>query len=210
MARGGTKFPLIVYKHLVGRWWTPMIAMGLVLFAIAYGQYAELGPFARFLPLNWMPFIVVGALCILAGIFFLVIRQLAYVQPFPGYLKFVTPFLRFNISYKRIHKTITAEMRYLFPPRSMSGWVRREIFAPLATQTAVVIELKGFPLSPFILRVLLSRFFFKDKTPHFVILVKDWMKFSGELDSYRTGVDLNPPPSQRKPRTSILSKLPQK
>ena len=139
MARVGTKFPLIVYRHLVSRWWTPMIAMGLGLFALAYWQYTE--PLGPFLPMRWMRFVIIGAAAILAGIFFLVIRLMAYVQAFPTYLKFVTPFLRFNISYKRIHKTVTSEMRLLFPPKSMSGWVR-DIFAPLASQTAVVIELK--------------------------------------------------------------------
>ena len=53
MARGGTKFPLIVYKHLLNRWWTPMIAMGLGMFGIAYGQYME--PLGPFLPMSWMP-----------------------------------------------------------------------------------------------------------------------------------------------------------
>ena len=209
MARGGTKFPLIVYRHLVGRWWTPMIALGLGLFAIAYGQYTELGPFAEFLPWSWMPFVIIGVLSILVGIFFLIIRQIAYVQAFPGYLKFVTPFLRFNISYKRIHRTTATEMRILFPANSMSGWMR-EIIAPLASRTAVVIELKGYPMSPVILRMFLSRFFFKDKSPHFVILVKDWMRLSSELDSYRTGGDPNPPPAKKQQRNSILSKLPQK
>jgi len=207
MARGGTKFPLIVYQHLLNRWWTPMLAMGLGLFGIAYGQYME--PLGNLLPMRWMPFVVIGMLSILIGIFFLVIRQIAYVQAFPTHLKFVTPFLRLNISYKRIHKTTTAEMRQLFPPKSMSGWVR-DIFAPLANQTAVVIELKGYPISPVILRLFLSRFFFRDKSPHVVILVKDWMKFSSELDSRRSGVDPNPPPARKQRRGSILHKLPQK
>jgi len=207
MARGGTKFPLIVYQHLLNRWWTPMIAMGLGLFGIAYGQYME--PLGRFLPMRWLPFVAIGILSILIGIFFLIIRQIAYVQAFPAYLKFVTPFLRLNISYKRIHKTTTAEMRQLFPPQSMSGWMR-DIFAPLASQTALVIELKGYPISPTILRMFLSKFFFKDKSPHLVILVKDWMKFSNELDSMKSGVDLNPPAAKKQQRNSILSKLPQK
>jgi len=207
VARGGTKFPLIVYQHLLNRWWTPMIAMGLGLFGIAYGQYME--PLGRFLPMRWMPFVVIGALSILVGVFFLIIRKIAYVQAFPTHLKFVTPFLRLNISYKRIHKTTTAEMRHLFPPQSMSGWMR-DIFAPLAGRTALVIELKGYPISPVVLRMFLSKFFFKDKSPHFVILVNDWMKFSNELDSMRSGVDLNPPPAKKQQRNSILSKLPQK
>ena len=207
MARGGTKFPLIVYKHLLNRWWTPMIAMGLGMFGIAYGQYME--PLGPFLPSLWMPFVVIGVLAIMIGIFFLIIRQIAYVQAFPGYLKFVTPFLRMNISYRRIHKTTTVEMRQLFPPQSMSSWMR-DIFAPLASQTALIVELKGYPISPVILRMFLSRFFFKDKTPHLVILVKDWMKLSSELDSLKSGVDPNPPPARKQRSNSILSKLPKK
>ena len=157
MARGGTKFPLVVYQHLLNRWWTPMIALGLGMFGIAYGQYME--PLGPFLPMTWIPLVIIGVLAIIVGIFFLIIRQIAYVQAFPGYLKFVTPFLRLNISYKRIHKTTTVEMRQLFPPKSMSGWMR-DIFSPLESQTALVIELKGFPISPVILRMFLSRFFF--------------------------------------------------
>jgi hypothetical protein len=207
MARGGTKFPLVVYQHLLNRWWTPMIAMGLGMFGIAYGQYME--PLGPYLLISWVPLVVIGVLAILVGIFFLIIRQIAYVQVFPGYLKLVTPFFRFNISSKRIHKTTTAEMRQLFPPKSMSGWMR-DIFAPLASQTALVIELKGFPMSPMILRLFLSRFFFKDKTPHLVILVKDWMKFSSELDSMKSGIDLNPPRERKQKTNSILSRLPKK
>lgn len=209
MARGGTKFPLIVYRHLLNRWWTPMIAIGLGMFGMAYLEYSE--PLGPYLVTRWLPYAAAGALAIGIGIFFLIIRYFAYVQAFPGYLKFVTPFLRFNISYKRIHRTTTNEMRQLFPPQSMSGWIR-EIFAPLASQTAVVLELKGFPFSPFILRMFLSRFFFKDKTPHLVILVKDWMKFITELDSMRTGGGdyTNQPPARRPQRNSILTKLPTK
>jgi len=166
-------------------------------------------PLGPFLPMRWMPLVVIGVLAIMIGIFFLIIRQIAYVQAFPGYLKFVTPFMRLNISYKRIHKTTTSEMRQLFPPQSMSSWVR-DIFSPLASQTALIIELKSFPISPVILRLFLSRFFFKDKTPHFVILVKDWMKFSSELDSMKSGIDPNPPRAKKPHSNSILSRLPKK
>jgi hypothetical protein len=99
-------------------------------------------------------------------------------------------------------------MHYLFPKNSLSGWMQ-DIFAPLANKTAIIIELNGYPVSPVLLRSFLSRFFFKDKTPHLVILVKDWMRFSAELESMRSGVDPNPPGQKRPPR-SILSRLPQK
>lgn len=209
MTRAGHKYPLIVYRHLVSRWWTPMIAIGLGMFALAYSEYID--PVGRLLTWRWQLPAVVGGLSILIGIFFWVIRFFAYVQPYPTYLKLVTPFLRVNISYKRIKRTTATEMRQIFSYKSMSGWVR-DIFSPLANHTAVIVELSGYPMSPALLRLFLSRFFFKDKTPHLVILVKDWMRFSSELESMRSGIDLNPPqpPSQRRSRDSLLTRLPQK
>jgi hypothetical protein len=103
-----------------------MFAMGLGMFGFAYNQYQE--PLGPFLPMSWMPSVAIGVLTIMLGVFFLIIRQIAYVQAFPGYLKLVTPFLRLNISYKRIHKITTTEMKLLFPPKSMSSWMR--IFFP--------------------------------------------------------------------------------
>ena len=207
MARGGHKFPLIVYQHLLNRWWTPMFAIGLVMFALAYGEYTH--PVYRYIPWRWQLFAGIGVLAIMIGIFFLVIRQIAYIQAFPGYIKLVTPFMRVNISYKRLQRTTTTEMRQLFPHDSMSGWIW-DIFEPLANRTALVVELKGYPISPAVLRMFLSRFFFKDKSPHFVILVKDWMRFSAELESMRTGIDPTLPPAKKKQSNSILSRLPQK
>ncbi|HEX9332673.1 MAG TPA: hypothetical protein VF896_12340 [Anaerolineales bacterium] len=206
MARAGHKYPLIVYQHMLNRWWPAMIAIGLGMFGLAYSEYIE--PLGRFLPWRWQLCVAVGGLAILIGIFFLIIRYFAYVQPFPTYLKLVTPFMRVNISYKRIKKTTTTEMRYLFPFKSMSGWVQ-EIFSPLSHKTALVIDLNGYPVSPVLLRLFLYRFFFKDKTPHLVILVKDWMRFSSELESMRSGIDPNPS-GQKRPKNSILSRLPQK
>lgn len=206
MARAGHKYPLIVYRHILNRWWPAMIAIGLGMFGFAYTEYIQ--PLGRFLPWRWQLCVAVGGLAILVGIFFLVIRYFAYVQPFPNHLRLVTPFMRLNISYKRIKKTTATEMRYLFPYKSMSGWVR-DIFSPLATKTALVIELSSYPISSTLLRLFLYRFFFKDKTPHFVILVQDWMRFSSELDSMRSGIDSNPP-AQKRSRNSILSRLPQK
>jgi hypothetical protein len=206
MARAGHKYPLIVYRHLVSRWWTPLIAIGLGMFALAYSEY--ISPLGQILEWRWQLPAAVGGLSILTGIFFWAIRFFAYVQPYPTYLKLVTPFLRLNISYKRIHKTTATEMRHLFSLKKMSGWVR-DIFSPLANNTAVVIDLNGYPISPFVLRLFLSRFFFKDKTPHFVILVRDWMRFSSELESMRSGIDPNPPAKKRS-GDSLLSRLPQK
>lgn len=146
-----------------------------------------------------------GGLALIFTLFLLIIRRAAYVQALPMYLRLVTPFLRINISYKRFRGTTTSEMRALFPPTSLSGW-RRDIIAPLSSMTAIVINLNGYPVSPVLLRWFLSPFFFKDKTPHFVILVKDWLRFSAELDSMRLG---HKQAAKALPRdNSILTRLP--
>ena len=207
MARGGRKYPLIVYQHMMNRWWPAMFTMGLAWFAWAYSEYID--PLAQFIAWRWQLCIGVGALAILVGLFFIVLKSFAYVQPFPNYLKLTTPFMRVNISYKRIRKTLPTEMYRLFPRNSLSGWMQ-DIFAPLANQTGLVVELTGYPISPAVLRMFLARFFFKDKTPHLVILVKDWMTLSTELDSMRSDTGPRPPEGRKRAKTSILSRLPQK
>ncbi|HLF75290.1 MAG TPA: hypothetical protein VI524_13130 [Anaerolineales bacterium] len=205
MARAGRKYPLVVYRHMLNRWWPALIAMGLGMFALAYSEYIDV-TISQFLPWRWQLPTGIGVLAILVGVFFLIIRYMAYVQPLPGRLKLVTPFLRINISYKRFKRTTTTEMRYLFPRKSLSGWMQ-DIFAPLANKTALVIDLNGYPVSAFVLRLFLARFFFKDKTPHLVILVEDWMRFSAELESMRTGAEPEPA-SRKRGKDSILSRLP--
>ena len=146
-----------------------------------------------------------GGLTLLFTLFLFIIRKAAYVRPFPTYLRLATPFLRVNISYRRFRGTTTSELRALFPPTSLSGW-RRDIIAPLSGMTAIVINLNGYPMPQFVLRWFLSPFFFKDKTPHIVILVKDWLRFSAELDSMRYSQKKG---TSARPRdNSILSRLP--
>lgn len=206
MARAGHKYPLIVYRHLVNRWWPALIMMGLGLFALAYSEWID--PMSQFLPWRWQVFTGLGVLAILTGVFFLLIRFMAYVQPMPGHLRLVTPFMRLSISYRRLRRATTTEMRHLFPRKSLSGWLQ-DIIAPLANRTAMVIELSAYPVPPLLLRLFLSRFFFKDRTPHLVILVEDWLRFSSELESMRSGTD--PEPTHRKrSKDSILSRLPHK
>ena len=99
-----------------------------------------------------------------------------------------------------------------FKPKGLGAWLdilglnERDI--PLATKTALVIDLKSYPIPRKVLEFFLSRYFFKDKTPHLVLLVDDWMRFSSEMESMRTGTD--PEPAKRRPSDSILSRLSQK
>jgi hypothetical protein len=206
MARAGKRYPLIMYTHMVNRWWPATFTLGLALFGLAWAvSYTYPDPAYDW---QWLTLASVGAFALIVSIFLLVIRRAAYIQPFGDHLRLVTPFLRLNISYKRLRRSTTATVSSLFPPRSISGW-KQEIIAPLGSKTAIVIELTGYPISQTVLRYFLSPFFFKDRTPHFVFLIEDWMRFSTELESLRVGGEIGAP-SRQPVDQSILSRLPRK
>jgi len=94
----------------------------------------------------------------------------------------VTPFLRLNISFRRMRSAHPALLQQLFPPQS-AKWAQRRFLEPFYGKTVLVIELKGYPLSPFLLRLFLPEQMFSTRSEGLVILTDDWMKFSTELDS---------------------------
>jgi hypothetical protein len=204
MAKGGRRYPLVVYTHMINRWWPAIFTLGLALLGLSWALRSW-----GFEDWRWLAFTSIGGLSLFLGILLLFARKSAYVQPFNDHLRLVTPFLRLNISYKRIRRASSANMGALFPPQSVSNW-RAEIIEPLAKLTALVIELNGYPMSQSSLRLFLSPLFFKDKTPHFVILVDDWMGFSNELESKRSGSLPSAPQKKRDSSNSILSRLPNK
>jgi hypothetical protein len=201
--RAGKRYTLLVYKLMIRRWWTAVSALGLATLLLAYAFHTTVETW------RWISSVAIGSFVTVFGLVMFAFRNSAYVQLFSDHLRLATPFLRLNISYKRLRRTSSAQMSAFFPPKSLSNW-RSEIIEPLARKTAVVIELNGFPTSQTVLRYFFSPFFFKDSTPHFVILVDDWMKFSTELESLRAGGSGTP--FENKPRgdQSILSRLPQK
>lgn len=203
MAKAGHRYPLVIYTHMLDRWWPATFTLALGLFGVAWG--VSFTPDGQTQPYLVTATAGLGGLALVFTLFLFIIRKAAYVRPFPTYLRLVTPFLRINISYRRFRSTTTSEMRALFPPTSLSGW-RRDIIAPLSSMTAIVINLSKSPMPRFVLRWFLSPFFFKDKTPHIVILVKDWLRFSAELDSMRFSQKRDVKARARD--NSILSRLP--
>lgn len=204
MAKRGKRYPLVIYTHMIDRWWPAIFVLGIALLAVAWALYSR-----GLEQWRWLTLASIGGFNLFLGFVLLILRKSAYVQPFSDHLKLATPFLRLNISYKRFVSTSSANMGALFPPNSVSKW-QAEIIQPIAKMTASVIELRSFPMSQFTLRLFLSPLFFKDKTPHFVILVNDWMKFSSDLESMRTGGADAVSAPQKKRDSSILSRLPGK
>lgn len=202
MAKGGRRYPLVVYTHMIDRWWPAILVLGIALLGLAWALYSW-----GFEQWRWLTCGSIGAFNVFVGLFLILVRKAAYVQPFSDHLKLATPLLRVNISYKRFQRTTSANMGSLFPPKSVTKW-QADIIQPLAKMTAIVISLSAFPMSQSSLRLFLSPLFFKDKTPHFVILVNDWMKLSTEIESMRSNT--GPVAPQQRRENSILSRLPSK
>jgi hypothetical protein len=200
MAKGGRRYPLVIYTRMIDLWWPAVFTLGLALLGLAWALYSW-----GFEQWRWLTLASIGILNIFLGLLFVSVRKGAYVQPFSDHLKLATPFLRLNISYKRFFRASSANFGALFPPQNISKW-QAEIVQPLAKMTALVIELNGHPMPRSFLRFFLSPLFFKDTTPHFVIVVNEWMRFSSELESMRTGAGTVS--AQPKRNNSILSRLP--
>lgn len=207
--RSRKKYRLLVYSHMLNRWWPATLALGIVLIGYAALLWSAENfwpkwPLPRLSLTHTILLLTAGAFCLGMSVFLATVSRFAYVQLFETHLRLVTPFLRLNLGYKRIHRTTPAEMAALFPPKSISSW-RREILAPLASLTAVVVHLKSYPLPRFWLSLFLSPFFFYDKTPHLVLLVDDWMSFSTALESARSLERMPRPPDKPKPSPRKLA-----
>ena len=206
MAKKGKRYPLVIYDYTLSRWYPATFLISITLFILWW-----------FMPDNstdpsesWrkLSLLLISGAAFMVTLFLFFMRKAAYVRPCNNHLRLVTPFLRMNISYKRIIKTRATQMSTLFPPSSVPQ-MQKSPMAAIMSKTAIVVELNKLPISRFFLRFFLSPFFFKDNTPLLIFLVKDWMSFSTELESYRAGGGKSQV-KRRKKKSSILSSLSQK
>jgi hypothetical protein len=192
---------------MMDRWWPPIFLIGLALLALAWWLYQDV--YARLTqPWQWMTMAGAAVLALATSLLMLALRKSAYVQAFGDHFLVATPLLRMNVSYKRVRRTMSAGMAALFPPTKMS-FLKRDTIEPLLKNTAVIVELNALPIPRSTLRLFLSPFFFKDDTPHIVLLVRDWMAFSTELESLRVSGNA-PAQAGRQSQSSLLAQLPRK
>jgi hypothetical protein len=209
--RKGRHYRLVLYTYILNRWWQVILGIGVTLLVLV----AALNWLPALLPQYTLPQIAdrvlllgaeASAFAIFLAIFMIAIRKSAYVQPFDKYLFLVTPFLRMNIAYSRVRQASSAEMGRLFPQKSSRGQ-KRAYLTQLSKQTAIVLELNGWPLPRWVLSLFLSQYFFPDKTARIALVVPDWIQFSTEMESFRSAWldSLRQPDST--PRSDLLASL---
>ncbi len=181
--KSGKRHRLLLYRRTMDRLWLATLILGVLLGVIWWFFWVIDSPWFNPGAENWL---LAGSIFSLAfALFAFLTRNIAYVQPFRDHLRLVTPFLRLRISYQRIRSVHPSTFQQLFPP-ARASWAQRRLLDPFYPETAVVIDLNSYPMSPYMLRFFLSPQMFSPQSKGFVFLVPDWMDFSTELDSFRT------------------------
>jgi hypothetical protein len=176
----GRRHRLLLYYRTMDRVWGVSLFGGLFivgwLTAAWFGWLAPLAPIPNV--------IAIGGAVLLIGfsLFALLARGMSYVQAQSNHIRVVTPFLRLKIGYSRIKSIRPAQFASLFPPTSTS-WGTRHFLEPFYAKTALIIDLNSLPVSRGFLRLFLASQMFLPKTNSLVILVKDWMVLSTEMES---------------------------
>jgi hypothetical protein len=185
-----------MYRRTMGRLWKSTFVLALLLGSLwmvkQFGAIQVLRAGAA-----WVDLLIFAAALMTFGIcvFAFIAQRLAFVQAHTNYFSIVTPFLRLKVSYRRIQKVHPELIQNLFP-KSKARWAERNFLEPFYGKTSVVIETRGYPMNPAMLRLFLPAQMFSPRTTGFVLLVSDWMKFSTELDSFQ-GAWLQSQGSQR-------------
>lgn len=198
--KGSKKFRLLLYQHMLNRWWPLTLTLSIILYivvAIFWGaEWFFINPDENPLPTistsDGLTYLFIASSALVVSLGLMLLRNMAYVQLFPGYVRIVTPFYRFNSSYKRIKNIRVAAFGSLFPPSKLSNY-QKDLLEDLSQRTANVLELHSYPVSRKTLSAFLSPYFFCDQTPHLVLLLDDWMAFNTEFESFRVqGRSLRP------------------
>ncbi len=173
-------YRLLPYFRVWNRLWKRTLLLGFmlaILWAILDNKPAQ------FIALDKLDWLIAGAAaCFLFTIFGIIAQRLNYVNLTPRYLELVTPFHHLKISYKRITKVRSLDIAQTFADKKLPA-SQRHIIEPYFGWTAVGLELKQFPLSPSLLRLVLSPTLFLPGQTGFCFIVQDWMGLSNEIDS---------------------------
>lgn len=179
----GERHPLLFYRRTMNRIWQSSLALTIVI--AGAGALSLLNPTEILgLPSDVWLFAAATVSFVLC-LFAFVARYFAYVRAFDSYIKIATPFLRLKLSYRRIKGVHPTLVQQIFPPDELS-WSQRNFLSAFYGKTALVMELKGFPMNPRLLKLFLPDVMFLPQSTGLVLVIPDWMKLSTELASFQS------------------------
>ena len=181
-SKSGGRHTLLLYRRSMDRLWKIILLLGILL-AFAWGW--TLWESRTISIFSTDTLLLAGAIvAFMLALFFFLARFRAYVQPYPKYVKMVTPFLRMNISYRRMRSVRPDLVAHIFPKSETSRSQQRSL-EPFYGKTAIVMELKGYPLDQTLLKIFLPSVMFSPQFTGLVLIIPDWMQLSTEIESFR-------------------------
>jgi hypothetical protein len=174
MKKRAARFPLLVYTPL-RRWGSLGLLTALVVGSFWLLMPRVLGP-TPLRPLALLATLAGGVLLVYGCL----APRVAHVRCEPAGLRLQGPLMPLLISYRRVERTRLAPLTKVFDPqkdRAARRW-------PLAYwgMTAVLVDLKGYPVPPWWLRLWFDRHLFLPDGTGLVLLVEDWLGLSQQLD----------------------------
>ncbi len=180
MSQTKNRYPLLVYREMTRTWVWPAIWLipGGVALWWAVPQVPQLD--ARFAP--------AGLVMSVAGILllgYILLARRARVTCSKSKFVIHTPLYPVAFSYGRITMIRPVEFNMIFSPREEKS-TRQRMYARLWGKTALVINIRGFPLPLGWLKLWFHPYLLHPKEKALVLLVEDWMALSIQLETRST------------------------
>jgi hypothetical protein len=178
MAKQGKRFPLLIYAHLWRRWG----CLGALLMVTSGALWLVAPRLSITDPMRYLALfpVLVGGILLLYGY---AARNMAHVRCLRTCLRIQGPIYPLFVSYSRIAGTRPAQIGKILDPQRDKA-ARRAWPLRYWSMTAVVLDLKGFPINEWWLRLWFNRYLFHPTDTALLLLVEDWMSFSQQLDSF--------------------------
>ncbi len=125
-----------------------------------------------------------SAVFFLAFLYKLVAPRVAYVQCMARNVRIQTPLYPLLISYRRIAATRPNQWGQLFPPDRIKRGQRR-LLDGVTGEGVLILDLKGWPVSPAFLRWFIPDVMFSPAGDGLVLWVKDWMALNREITDFK-------------------------
>jgi hypothetical protein len=181
----GKRHKLVLYKTAMNQKWPPFFWLGLLLgiLALISGRYLPYIEFqVPFLPLPMSAALYLGILVsVFVVVYIFITRNMGTIQARSDYIRLSAPLLTVKISYRRVRRNHPTQIGQIFPPGKTKNAIRR-LVEPYDGMTAVVLHLKGYPISPALLRFIFGPTLLLPTGQGLVLLVDDWMVLSTEID----------------------------
>lgn len=178
--KAGKKHILLFYKHSMDRVWRALLLLAVFLIPLWFWAPQLLGIEVGSLADSGL--ILAMTVSVLGTVFALLVRKLAYIQVKSDHVLLATPFMRLKVPFRILKSLRPIELGSLYDPRRLS-WADRRFLLPYYGQTVMSLLVKDYPRPLGVLKLFLPRFMFNPKERGFVLLVKDWMGLTTEVDS---------------------------